>query len=251
MKNAIFIHAANMSIDMFNKPNLGRCQEILDRIKLFIMESQIYNSIDSINLSYTGKEGLVLDVPKITYTYHGENVYQYEFPTLKLLQSYCKNNPNDNVLYIHTKGVRHGFNAPDLKLLNDSTTYHLYWNIIKHKESLKYLEEYDTCGAMLVPLYADIIPQLDGSSKILKIHDIPVYHYSNNFWWTTAKHINTLPSPDNYPRILDEPHQAEFWVCSSNPGGNYKCIHKLYEHWLHAPDFSKEKYMDNINILKF
>jgi hypothetical protein len=243
MKNAIFIHAANMDIDYYRQPNVGRCQEILDRISFFINESKIYEDVDFIRLVYTGNENLTLNVKdKGEKIYAGPNVYQWEFPTLTNLCEYCKENPDANVLYLHTQGVSQGFTYLR-DMIDRRRDYFLYWNIYNYKLELEKLKEYDTCGAMLVPLNADVEEREDGSSKVNKIHDNPVWHYSQNFWWSRASHINTLPDPQHYPQILDVRHQAEFWLCSSTEEGEHASVHNIYESWKYVSDWGKDKYV--------
>lgn len=251
MKNAIFIHAANMRHDVTNNYSLGLTQQILDRISHFIMDSKIYEDVDSINLGYVGVEGLEFKVPKATITYHDNNIYKWEFPTLMQLIDYCKENPDANVCYLHTQAASQGFYHPKKKMLDERRDYHLYWNVTRYKEALEYLKKYDTCGAMLVPLNADLVLDAEGNPHITKLHDNPVWHYSQNFWWSTAKHINTLPNPQNYPLILDERHQAEFWLCSSTQTGNHACINQLYESWCYAENFAKDRYMKPEDLQRF
>ena len=243
MRNAIFIHAANMTRDVRGHDCTGLCQEILNKIIKYISDSKIYEDVESINLVYTGAKGLELNVPKGNIIYAGDDIYQWEFPTLHKLQEYCKENVDSNVLYLHTQGVSQGFHHPKINMLNERRDYCLYWNITKYKKSIELLKYNDTCGALLVPLNADLILDSNGIPHITKLHDNPVWHYSQNFWWSTANHINTLPDPENYPLILDKRHQAEFWLCSSTESGNHASIHQLYESWCYAEDFSKEKYI--------
>jgi hypothetical protein len=49
----------------------------------------------------------------------------------------------------------------------------LYFNIIKWRDCLNALIEYDTCG--------------------VDLRSEPVLHYSGNFWWSKASNINSLP----------------------------------------------------------
>ena len=251
MKNAIFIHAANMAVDVTGHDNIGRCQEILDRIDFFINDSKIYEDVDLIYLGYSGVEGIKFDIPESKIVYHGADIYQWEFPTLHALRAYCKENKDANVLYLHTQGVSQGFHHHELQRIDERRDYHLYWNVTKYKEALKLLETHDTCGAMLVPLNADLKQDDDGNPQIIKLHEYPIWHYSQNFWWSKAKHVNTLPNPEDYPQILDERHQAEFWLCSSTEEGTHASIHDLYKSWCFAEDFAKEKYMDAADVAKF
>lgn len=221
MKNAIFIHAANLIVDKNGFPNEDRCQIILDQISKYILESKIYEDVESINLELIGDPRIKFDVPKSIINYNGENIYQWEFPTLYKIISYCRENPNANICYIHTKGSSNSKFVQEFNWIEDVREYHLYWNITRYRDSIRYLKEFDACGAELI--YT------------------PVRHFSQNFWWATAKHINTLVDPKNYPLIFDERHQCEFWI-GTNDNSKYKSVNNLYDDY-NAPSFSKDLYI--------
>lgn len=243
MKNAIFIHAANMETDNYGHPTLGLCQDILDRMAYFMDKANIYDDVELIHLGYTGKEGLKFTCPKSKVVYYSDDVYKWEFPTMQSLREYAKANPDANVCYLHTQAVSQGYQHPKKTMLDQRRDYHFYWNIYKYKIALGHLQKFDTCGAMLVPLNAEVTVNPDGSPKLGKIGEPPVWHYSQNFWWARADYVNTLPDPETYPLILDKRHQAEFWLCSSALHGRHKPSHNLYESWCYAEDFRPELYM--------
>ena len=194
MKNAIFIHAANMNNDVWGRPNTGNCQRIIDRISYFLEDSKIYEDVESITIINIGTPGIQCNIPKSKIIYHGPNLQEYEMATLIYLKEYCKNNPDNNVLYLHDHGVSLGFNHREgdriTQMYRDRLDYHLYWNVTKYKESLKYLVDYDTCGAFLVPLNAEVKLEKDNKPHIISLPETPIWHYSNNFWWATAKHTD-------------------------------------------------------------
>lgn len=234
MGNVIFIHAGNIVTDKYGYPNQDRCQLILDEISNYIVQSKIYEDVDFISLEILGDPTVSFNVPKAKISYNGPNIHQWEFPTLQKIIEHAKNNPNDNILYVHTKGSsssRAGHESRGLpgagnvpfEWIEDVRNYHLYQNIIRYKTALEILETHDTCGAEL--LYN------------------PVPHYSQNFWWAKAKHINTLIHPKNRPIIFDERHKCEFWICS-NENGKYKSIFNIYDNFLNTPSFSKELYLN-------
>lgn len=243
MANAVFIHAANMIKDVTHNPCEGLCQQILDRIAAFMEDAKIYEGVDLIHLGYVGKEGLTLNLPKTKIEFYDPDIYQWEFPTLQALRKFCNENPDGNVCYVHTQAVSQGFYHPKFQMFVERRDYHLYWNLTKYKTALEILKECDTCGAMLVPLNADL-ELVNGRPRIVKLHDNPVWHYSQNFWWSRANHVNTLPDPESYPQILDKRHQAEFWLCSSTNSGTHGSIHNLFDSWCYAEDFKREDYMD-------
>lgn len=221
MKNVMFIHAGNLIVDKNGFPNSDRCQKILDEISSYILESKIYEDLEFINLELIGDPNIIFEVPKSKINFNGGDVHQWEFPTLSKVIEYSKNNPEDNILYIHTKGSSNYIGVPEYQWIEDVRNYHLYFNITRYKESLEYLKEYDCCGVELI--------------------EDPVKHYSQNFWWTKGKHVNTLVPPDKLDPVFDYRHNCEFWICS-NPYSKYKSKFNLYNHYIGAHDFSKNLY---------
>ena len=229
MSNVIFIHAGNLSHDKYGVPNHGRCQMIVDEISDYIKQSKIYNDVDFISLELLGDPNIRFDVPKGRIVYNGENYLQWEFPTLQKIVDHAKQNPNDNILYLHTKGSsssrighENAKHSVSFEWIEDVRNYQLHQNVTRYKEALHELKTYDTCGAELI--------------------FNPVPHYSHNFWWATAKHINTLVNPQDRPVILDERHKCEFWICS-NPQGKYKSIFNIYNDYIDAISFDKSLYL--------
>jgi hypothetical protein len=221
MKNVMFIHAGNLIVDKSGFPNADRCQKILDEISSYILESKIYEDLDFINLELVGDPNIRFDVPKSRINFNGEDARQWEFPTLLKIIEHSKNNPEDNILYIHTKGSSNHVGVSEYQWIEDVRNYHLYFNITKYKDSLEYLKEYDCCGVELI--------------------DDPVKHYSQNFWWTKASHVNTLTPPNELIPVFDYRHNCEFWICS-NSHSKYKSKFNLYNHYIGAHDFSKNLY---------
>jgi hypothetical protein len=219
MKFSVFIHATNLLVDKFGVDNKDHCQQILNQIEQYMLESEIYKDADNIFLEIQGHQEKVIkfNVPNSTINYNGRHAHDWEFPTLNKIREYSSNNPSNSVLYIHTQGVSY----QTTKLIEDRREYLLYWNVTNYKKCLEFLKTNDTCGAMLI--------------------GDPVKHYSQNFWWANCNHINTLPDPSTMTPVFDLRHNAEFWVCSRNEG-KYSTINNLYNHYVGADDFSKEKY---------
>jgi len=107
-------------------------------------------------------------------------------------------NEEFNILYIHSKGVKH-LNNDFENNIRDWREYMSYFNIYNFDVSLK---ELDNCNAVGVNLQVS--------------NDYPL-HYSGNFWWSKASHIRNLNFiNDNYY------NSPEFWVTSIN--GTYKSL---------------------------
>ena len=65
MSNVMFIHAGNLLVDKNGVDNKDRCQNILNEISGYIMESKIYEDLDFISLELLGDPNINFDVPKV------------------------------------------------------------------------------------------------------------------------------------------------------------------------------------------
>ncbi len=114
-----------------------------------------------------------------------------ELPTMKLMQDYCKCNPDHYICYLHTKGVIH----------NGAPVYEAWRKCMERvvigqwKECVRALEcGYDGAGAhWLTP---GMFPFIG-----------PVPYWGGNFFWANAAHLNKLPEID----INADRYQAEVW----------------------------------------
>lgn len=145
--------------------------------------------------SHTIHIGINGDLP-LPQTPKNANIVRFsntgeETNTLSLIKTFCESNPNSNVMYTHTKGVKHNnIYCESWRRFMD------YFTIIKWKENLKYLKNYDCVGTNWT------IDTFLGKQP----------HFSGNCWWATGTHINGLnsnylTSPNRYDR--------EFWIGSS------------------------------------
>ena len=220
-KNVIFIHCGNMTTDKYGTVDSSRCQNILNEMVDYMKASNIHESVDAIYLEVVGDSGDInFDIPNTHITYNGPST-QWEFPTLSKLRQFAVDNPDSNILYLHTKGSSVSTNGPYAIYHDEIRQYHLYWTVTHHKLCLDALQTNDVVGAELI--YN------------------PVRHFSHNMWWAKASHINTLQSPLDYPMIYDERHQAEFWIGQNNDS-KYHSVFNLYEDHVNAISFRKELY---------
>ena len=123
----------------------------------------------------------------------------YEFSTLNQLKSFASTNTG-NLLYLHTKGA----STSDNICIDEWRNYMLYFNIRQYKKALELLDGCDAVGVDLV--------------------NTPTLHFSGNMWWSTCKHVNSLPNFEEMPLVLSQRHKAEFWICSK-PNGVYNTLH--------------------------
>ncbi len=142
-----------------------------------------------------------------------------EIRSMEFIKEYCRNNQNDKVCYIHTKGVTN-----DNVCITEWRNYMFHFCCEQYKQRLVDLDTYDTCG--------------------VDLRNTPVLHYSGNFWWSTSKHINSLCNPRDTFSPLSERHKAEFWICSGH-GGKHLSLHdcgiNVYERHLHR--YPRERYI--------
>jgi hypothetical protein len=157
-----------------------------------IRDSGLYGLANGVHLGVVGSGPIDNHDAKVMVSRHG-NVKAGEFFTLSLLQKHCAKDPEGLVMYVHTKGVT----TPNNKCIEDWRNYMAYFNICRFKRCVKSLEAFDTCG-------------VDWTLR-------PAPHYSGNYWWARAAHINRLPLVSDiqkpaYPRALTIRHNAEFWI---------------------------------------
>ena len=132
----------------------------------------------------------------VVLTNFSENIELFEIPTINKLRDFSINNPGNNILYLHTKGVSH----PKNECIDDWNEMMLYF--LLNFKCIDLLNKYSSLGCNL---HGNPIQYCSGK------------HYSGNFWWATTDYISTLPKCGN--NKMD----AEFWL---NPVNNSLCLHE-------------------------
>ena len=130
----------------------------------------------------------------------------WELNTLRILYEDCLSEPEQYVMYMHTKGLSHFYrsvtNAPWSSNVNTWRKFMEYVCIDKWRECVKDLHKCDATGMNLMRT--------------------PFVHYSGNFWWARGSHIATLKDPfkdmnkvpgDGRPGVTKR-HNAEAWIGS-------------------------------------
>lgn len=145
----------------------------------------------------SSKEATTPIDPKIEIVIYPDN--QEETKTLMWIRDYAKANPDDYVLYFHTKGITKMTPAPE-----DWRHYMEYFAIEKWKNCVQKLnEDYDCCGVMWNS-------------------DTPVGHYahfSGGMWWAKCSYINTL----NHDYLTSQwRYHREFWIGSAKKVRQYE-----------------------------
>lgn len=130
--------------------------------------------------------------------------HEFEGATLKHLYKDCCDEKVSNVMYMHTKGIRHvGSSAKSFRNVN-SWRRMLEWGCIdRWSENIKALnsdEGYDVSG-------------VNWSNK-------PWNHFSGNFWWARSGYVSSLDYPIG--SVNDRRHY-ERWI-----GEKTESAHSMY-----------------------
>jgi hypothetical protein len=65
----------------------------------------------------------------------------YEVPTINTIKQFSENNPNTNILYIHTKGVSY-----DDSYIEETDWINMMLYFLLKRDSIKLLETFETLG---------------------------------------------------------------------------------------------------------
>lgn len=189
--------------------------------------SGLIQAADHIHFGVNG-DNEMFNIPEKAKVVYNTN-WKEETETLIALKNFAYENPEYKILYFHTKGVSKG------SILGNSWRLMMeYFVIDKWEECVEYLNEYDCVGSNL-----NLVGEtLWGDGTITK----PVegsYNFTGNFWWSNAKHIQTLDHDFLYSNYRID---RELWI-GSNPKSNPKSIRQMesYEPYTHY--FSEVEYL--------
>jgi hypothetical protein len=147
-----------------------------------------------------------------------DDISLHEIPTINMLhRDACSATEDYNILYIHTKGVRHrGLNPHVI----DWMKYLAYFNIYRYDLCLSKLKEYDTVGVNMIK------------------YPHPTLHYSGNFWWSKTQYIRTLE-----PCVYQNYNSPEFWLTEKEQG-KFCCLWNSHvDHYIQP--YREEQYVRN------
>lgn len=167
---------------------INNWKEIFGKLLSDIKLSGLYEKVTKIRVNILSqKNDFDIIDDKIEIIGTSNNLGVYESSTLNLLYEHSAKE-DFNVLYLHTKGVKHNNSS---LCVTDWVRYMSYFNIYKHEQCLDMLVNNDAVGVNLL-----INPK----------------HFSGNFWWSTSKHIRSLG-----PCVNKTYNSPEFWI-TSKPG---------------------------------
>uniref|UniRef100_A0A6C0C8Q8 Uncharacterized protein n=1 Tax=viral metagenome TaxID=1070528 RepID=A0A6C0C8Q8_9ZZZZ len=152
---------------------------------------ELINELDYLYIVNIGENIVETDFinEKIRIINYSNNTQLFEKPTLNLMRCFSKYHQDAKILYLHTKGITY---PSDYVQISDWRNLLIFFLVERYRTCLKLLDEYDVVGSNF---------SLD-----------PHPHFSGNFWWSTSKHINTLPEI-----ISNVRHDCEWWLFNNNP----------------------------------
>ena len=199
------------------------------KLKVFyhVATMKCYREIIQEQIACVGKSGLLTaakmeisyvtddvipEIPLVS-NFHNKRVGKitdFEFPTLGVLWDYCKANPDDLVLYIHTKGA----SKQNQFAHNHPWREYLMWGCVEHWErcTAALREGYDSAGVEW------------SEGRYMDPFNVKCSGlWAGNIWWARADWIIQLPDP----RKLDVSNRwnAEGWIGMGPRMPRVKCFY--------------------------
>jgi beta-1,4-mannosyl-glycoprotein beta-1,4-N-acetylglucosaminyltransferase len=202
---------------------INNWKQVFNTLILDIQKCGLYNKIHEIrcNVLTENRDNLsFFNDDKIKIIGTSSNLNSYETSTLKLLYEHALLE-DFNVLYLHTKGIRH--NNTNINV-TDWVKYLSYFNIYKHDVCINQLSNFDAVG--------------------VNLQNEPHFHYSGNFWWSKSKYIKKLSLP-----IHTEYNSPEFWLTKTKIGNYLSLWNSNINHYYDR--YTEDNYANkNIDIEK-
>lgn len=161
-----------------------------------LLYSGLYDACEEITIGCLGSrqerdilQKFVIDIySKIKIGYFSENITEYEFPTLKLIE---QNDSQYVGFYFHTKGVTRPFES-----------------IICNWKC--YMEE------VILNRWQEHRERVENGYDVSSVNYLESpNHFSGNFWWFNRNYISRLPQISTLNH--DYRFHAEQYICMGNP----------------------------------
>jgi hypothetical protein len=207
-----------------------------------IIQSGLYDASDEINVVILGPKEQAKELQDYIFNHHSkykvrycsENLKEYEWPTLKLIQDDAKSGDH-LVWYVHTKGASNCWPGVFPEYIQKNI--HAWRGVMCH-----YMMNYKN----------EIIDELSkGPTEVIGVfHSNRVWNRSTyeggedhtknyfvgNFWWTTAAYIRKLQPL--VPPFTDPRNNAEIWI--STDTNTFKSLYQCEDFDLY--DFSNNRF---------
>jgi GR25 family glycosyltransferase involved in LPS biosynthesis/glycosyltransferase involved in cell wall biosynthesis len=167
-----------------------------ERLDMVLESAKAISELDSIVINNIG---LPLDIPfymnqdpRIQVIQSSDDPKLFEIPTLKLISEFATQHPNAKILYLHSKGISYPKDSCVYECSSDWIRMMLHFLCKESSKCLEALESADTAGC--------------------NFSELPLPHYSGNFWWANARYIKGLSTS-----FLTNKISAEMWLFSGGP----------------------------------
>jgi len=164
--------------DQFNDLILSGLYEEADKVYIGLVDT--VNGAEWVRDFWKGKTKVEI----IVYKENNELA-----DTMRWVRDYSKANPEDYVLFFHSKGISH-YDLPT----EDWRKYMEYFTVERWRDCVDKLNEgYDACGVLW------------NTDTVYGKYP----HFSGAFWWATCKYINSL---DHSYLDMDWKYGREMWI---------------------------------------
>ncbi len=212
--------------------DMKRTREVVNEQIGYLKNSGIENMLDTIHYTAIGPSSEKFELYPENYKYkktNASNRQGWEPDTLHLLYNHCKKQPQDVVLYIHTKGVYHNTRSNEIQRQDQTRS-------LADLACLQSMREVGERTGIWRRIHATGVPSSgDGNVCGMRFSPSPHFHFPGNMWWARCDYVQNLMDPiafgpkmnkiQNYlyPGLwfVQNPstlgigrYAAEHWVCS-------------------------------------
>lgn len=205
---------------------INNWKEIVSSLLEKIKSSGLYDNIKEIRCGVLGicDDSEIFNDPKIKIIGQSDNIDIKENFTINKLYEDSKNELF-NVLYIHSKGVRHNNNINIIDWVN----YMSHFNINCYKYCIELLNNYDTVG--------------------VNLQDNPSLHYSGNFWWSKSTYIRKLENCNDDPEMWLTEKKIGKYVSLWKTEINHYLERYLPDSYMNKSVYAKINNFDKIKLI--
>ena len=224
MNIAIFYHLYQVNNDYW--------RTIYDEQMNKLCFSELYNATDFIYIGINGDKKLDYCLPRTIL--HRNTYLDSEADTLAELWNFAYNNPDYKILYFYCKGVTH-LNEPTMFTKNSWRLYLEYFNIIRWKDCVKKLDNYDCVGT-------EFLKESNYWDDNNNWRTEQNWHYSGNFWWSNSNYIKNLDPNYLYSdEYGNRYNRSEFWIGQKKP--NYYSFYNTNAECRYGHEYNPYEYM--------
>lgn len=168
----------------------GRYDEIVAETLTAILASPDFGASDSITIGVVGDGPVSLPLAdqRVAIVHKGDDITQYEFPTLDMIHAAARADPSAAFVYLNCLGGR--YTGADYLLRARWRTILLYLFVERRRACLTLLDHHDVIGVEWTAL--------------------PLPHMTSNNWMAGGTHIAGLPPPAAFAEAVATRDLAQF-----------------------------------------